>query len=103
MDYTERDWKLFRSRIAQWQEDYMGRLNEEYVSLLTSEGNASDKFWALEERIRNDQQKAGVCVEMRRSRLIWNLIALLREGVISRADLDGFSDGLLEVVQQNLP
>lgn len=97
--YTERDWKLFRSRIPQWQEAYMGKLNEEYAALLTADGDASGKFWALEKRIRKDKQSVGVCVDMRRSKLIWNLIALLNEGVISRADLDGFSEGLLEILE----
>lgn len=77
----------------------MSKLNEEYVALLTADGDASDKFWALEKRIRKDKQSVGVCVDMRRSRLIWNLIALLNDGVISRADLDGFSDGVLEILE----
>lgn len=96
--YTERDWQLFRNRIPQWQKAYMGRLNEEYIALLTADGNASDKFWALEQRLRRDKRSAGVCVEMSRSKLIWNLMALLDGGVISRADLDGFSEGLLETI-----
>ena len=28
---TEKDWKLFKSKIADWQEAYMGRLNKEYI------------------------------------------------------------------------
>ena len=47
---NEKDWKLFRSRIPDWQEAYMDRLNHEYIELLSGEGNPSDKFWALEER-----------------------------------------------------
>ncbi|MGM9524059.1 MAG: hypothetical protein ACI3VU_06565 [Faecousia sp.] len=35
-NFTERDWQLFRSRLPQWQEAYMGKLNEEYVALLTA-------------------------------------------------------------------
>ena len=97
--YTEQDWKLFRSRIPQWQEDYMGKLNAEYAALLAADGKASDKFWELEKRIRKDRQSVGVCVEMRRSKLIWNLIELANDGVISRADLDGFSEGLLEILE----
>lgn len=76
----------------------MDKLNEEYVALLTADGNASDKFWALENRLRKDKQSVGVCVEMKRSKLIWNLMALLDEGVISQADLDGFSEGIQETL-----
>ena len=43
-NYTERDWQLFRSRLPQWQESYMTKLNEEYAALLTADGNASDNF-----------------------------------------------------------
>ena len=28
---NEKDWKLFRSRIPDWQEAYMDRLNHEYI------------------------------------------------------------------------
>lgn len=97
-EYTEQDWQLFRSKLPQWQEAYMDKLNEGYVALLTADGNASDKFWALENRLRKDKQSAGVCVEMKRSKLIWNLMALLDEGVISQADLDGFSEGIQETL-----
>ena len=97
-NFTERDWQLFRSRIPQWQEAYMGKLNEEYVALLTAGGNASDKFWALEKRLKKDKRSVGVCVEMKRSELVWNLISLLNDGVISRAELEGFSEELLEML-----
>ena len=90
--YTEQDWKLFRSRIARWQEAYMERLVAEYTALLTGEGRASDKFWELEKRLRGDREKAGVCVDMRRSKLVWNLIELMQEGAIASEDLEDFSE-----------
>ena len=58
--FSEKDWKLFRSKIAVWQEAYMEKLNKEYIELLSGEGNASDKFWALEKRIRGDKKDCGV-------------------------------------------
>lgn len=100
--YTERDWKLFRSRLPQWQEAYMEKLNREYVTLLTSDGSASEKFWALEDRIKKDRHHVGVLADVRRSKLIWNLLSLLNEGAIVRADLDGFSEGLLETLDSYL-
>ena len=50
--FTEKDWKLFRSKIAEWQEAYIDRLNKEYIELLSEDANPSDKFWSLEERIK---------------------------------------------------
>ena len=97
--YTEQDWKLFRSRIARWQEAYMERLVAEYTALLTGEGRASDKFWELEKRLRGDREKAGVCVDMRRSKLVWNLIELMQEGAIASEDLEGFSERFRQTVE----
>ena len=91
---NEKDWKLFRSRIPDWQEAYMDRLNHEYIELLSGEGNTSDKFWALEERIRQDKKDSGVQAEMSRSSMKFILMDLLDEGAITAADLDGFSDDL---------
>ena len=58
--YTEQDWKLFKSRIAGWQEAYMDKLNKGYIELLSGEDLASDKFWELEKKIREDKKKPGV-------------------------------------------
>ena len=100
--YTEHDWKLFRAKIADWQEAYMERLNREYIELLSGNGNASDKFWELEKRIKVDKRKAGVIVEMRRSALIDNILRLLSEGAITMTDLDEFSDGIQETAKMFL-
>ena len=97
--YTEKDWRLFRAKIADWQEAYMERLNQEYVELLTSPGNASDKFWKLEKRIKRDKKDAGVCVEMSRSTMVFNIAELLREGAINMNDLADFSEELQEWVR----
>ena len=52
MEISKSDWKLFRACIAEWQENYMERLVKEYIYMLNGTGNASDKFWKLEERIK---------------------------------------------------
>lgn len=64
--FSEKDWKLFRSKIADWQEAYMEKLNKEYIELLCEEDNASDKLWALEKRIREDKKDCGLQCEMSR-------------------------------------
>ena len=46
--FSEKDWKVFRSKISGWQEAYMEKLNREYIELLSGEGDASEKFWVLE-------------------------------------------------------
>ena len=97
--YTKQDWKLFRSKIADWQEAYMDRLNKEYVYLLSENMNPSDKFWTLEKRIKEDRKRAGVQIRMSRSNLIYNIISLLNDGAIKLEDLEGFSGELKETVK----
>ena len=93
---NEKDWKTFRAKLPGWQEAYMERLNREYVALLTGAGDASDRFWALEKRIREDMKSVGVVAEMSRSKMYQNLLGLLADGVITPDDLEGFTDELRE-------
>lgn len=97
--FTEKDWKLFRSKIADWQEAYMDRLGKEYIELLSENGNPSDKFWSLEERIKKDKKNTGVRAEMSRSNLVDNIISLMNEGAIRFEDIEEFSDQLKETVR----
>lgn len=92
----EADWRLFRSRLPIWQEAYMERLNREYIALLSETGSASEKFWELERRMREDKRRGGVVMRMSRSNMELDLLSLLSDGVISTADLDGFSEELRE-------
>lgn len=96
--FTEKDWKLFRKKIPIWQEAYMDRLNKEYIELLSEDEKASDKFWRLNKKIKKDERKTGVIADMRRSRLIYNILSLIDEGVIKFEDLEEFSDELKEAV-----
>ena len=34
--YPESDWKLYKSKVADWQEGYMAKLCKEYIALLSS-------------------------------------------------------------------
>lgn len=61
--------------------------------------NPSDKFWALEDRIRKDRKSPGVVIDMRRSEMIYDLAGLIHDKVIGFEDLEGFSDGLKEAVK----
>ena len=92
--FTEKDWKLFRSKIGEWQENYMDKLNKSYIEWLRGDGNPSEKFRELEKRIRADKKKTGVRAEISRSELIYNILPLLHEGAISMDDLEEFSDEL---------
>ena len=92
--FKESDWKLFRKKIGGWQESYMDSLIKKYIELLSGEGNPSDKFWALNDRLKEDKKCKGVQARMSRSEMLFNILDLLREGAITQDDLSDFSDEL---------
>lgn len=77
MEPTKKDWKLYRERIGDWQEAYMEKLVQKYVEYLQENLPASDKFWELENRIKNDKKKPGVLIEVRKSSMIWDIVRLI--------------------------
>ena len=97
--FSEKDWKLFRNKISDWKEAYMEKLNKEYVALLSGKGNASDKFWKLEKRTREDKKDCGVQCEMSRSNQFYIMLSLLNEGAITFDDLEDFSDDLKDTMK----
>lgn len=97
--FTKKDWTLFRNKIAEWQEAFMDRLNKEYIELLSGNASPSEKFWRLENRIKEDKKKTSVQIDMRRSQLFYNIISLINEGAINLEDLEEFSDELQETVR----
>ena len=100
MECSKEDWNLFRSKVPGWQEAYMERLNKEYIQILSSEGKASDKFWALEKRIYQDKRSPGVMFQLRKSDMPMQLLSMLRDGVIEWDDLKEFSPELLEILKR---
>ncbi len=98
-NFSDKDWKLFRSKIADWQEAYIDKLNKEYIEILRGAEDAASKFWTLEKRIRKDKKDCGVQCEMSRSNLLFIMMSLLKEGAITLQDLDDFSDELKDAVK----
>lgn len=66
---------------------------------MSGEGKPSEKFWTLEERIRNDKKDTGVQLRMSRSNCIYNITSLLNEGAITMEDLKDFCDELKETIR----
>ena len=100
MEISKSDWKFYREKIGVWQESYMEKLNNEYIHLLSAtDKKASDKFWALEKRIKNDRRHPGVIIEMRKSNAIYDMVSLVRLGGITCEDLTDFSEDLQQAVK----
>ena len=100
MEISKRDWKLFNEKLAGCQEIYMERLNKEYIALLSEEGKkASERFWKLEERIRSDRRHPGVIMTVEKSSAVFDIIDLIKLGVITYDDLADFSEELQQAVK----
>ncbi len=95
---SKRDWKLYREKICGWQEHYMERLVKEYADYLRSDLPASTKFWEMEKRIRRDKKTPGVCIELKKSDMFWDIAELVHDGVITMDDLEEFSDDVRDAV-----
>lgn len=76
----------------------MEQLVKEYQEILTEDDLASERFWKLDKRIREDRQHPGVIFEVRRGNMIPCILTLLKDGIITDADLEGFSQELLEAI-----
>ena len=99
LDINEKDWKLFRKRLPEWQEAYMGNLITEYSEILKEDTNPSDRFWKLYDRIREDRYDSGVQLrDNSRSTMIMNIISLINEKAIGPDDLEDFSDELIKQI-----
>lgn len=99
MEISKQDWLLCRKKIGEWQEAYIDKLLFEYAELLQRESLASEKFWELEKRIKNDKRSRGVVLEIRKQNVIYDLVAMILDGIITFEDLDDFSDDLKETVR----
>ncbi len=94
--------EMFRERVPEWQEHYMEQLTKKYIELLSSPGNASDHFWELEKRIKNDKKHPGVMLEMKKSEAIWDIAIFIKKKVITIKELEGFSQELIDSVTEIL-
>ena len=74
-----------------------------YASFLNDDKKpASEKFWELEKRIKEDKHHPGVIMEMSKSEVIWDIVRLIRLKVIAYDDLSEFSGELQQEVKRIL-
>lgn len=100
MEISKSDWKLFRERLPQWQERYMERLVKKYIALLSKTEPASTKFWKLERRIKNDSKNPGVILQLRKSSMIYDIVAMINLKVITLDDIEDFSEELKDRIKR---
>ena len=78
----------------------MVKLNKEYIEILSGNESTSNKFWKLEERIKKDRKRKGVFISLQKSDMIYELVALLRDGAIEIEDLEEFGEEVKEMVKR---
>ena len=99
-DVAESDWKLFKKLLPEWQERHMEKFIDQYIEILNGSGEASNRFWALEERIKRDKLSSGVLAnDLRRSTMHREIANLLIDNVITLDDLDGFTEDIKSYAQ----
>lgn len=92
MEISENDWMLYRKKICIWQENFMAKLCNEYVTILCNNNKKpSEKFWTLQRRLKEDQHFAGVIVEMKKNNILYDMVRLIKENAITIEDLSEFS------------
>ena len=50
--FSEKDWRIFRSKIARWQEAYMDKLNNEYIAILSGEEMLRKSFGSWRKELK---------------------------------------------------
>ena len=101
MDVLEKDWKIYKQRLGDWQDRHIGRLLEEYREIIDSDLKNSDKFWEIQKRINEDRKNVGVVCRFSRSTMEDIITILLLQGTITEDDLVGFSEELITSVKES--
>ena len=78
--------------------EYVQPCGEEYIAILQKPANASENFWELEKRIRNDKRSFGVSARISRNNMFQIVVSLPANAVITIDDLKDFSNEFTETV-----
>ena len=78
----------------------MEKLVKEYIEMLSNDDKpASEKFWTLEKRIKNDRKHPGVIIEVRKSNALYDIIIFIALDVITYDDIADFSEEIKQDVR----
>ena len=78
----------------------MEKLVKEYIEMLSNDDKpASEKFWTLEKRIKNDRKHPGVIIDVRKSNALYDIIRFIALDVITHDDLADFSEDLKKDIE----
>ncbi len=94
----EKDWKIFKTNIPKWREQYLAIKNKEIISILLEDNKTpTEQFWKAKDNMVKISRILTDCFdELSRSEMITKLLFMHKYGVISKEDLVEFSDELKE-------
>lgn len=100
-ELKESDWKVFKKKIPEWQNNHYSNLNKKYIGILQDDSlNEADRYWKLDKEIKEDKKKPGVYIDYRRSKMEDDIIELLLYKVIDINNLEGFSEELIDYLKE---
>lgn len=100
----ESDWKHFRKIVPDLRERYLEEKNSHFIKSLTdTKKTPTERFWDTLEQMGKEKKILIDCLDGHsRSKQFFYMALMCRYGMITRADLDGFSDQLKEDLNQYL-
>ncbi len=93
---NEADWKTFRKMVPELRERYLEKKNQEVLTALMQPGKTpTERFWDAFERMQREARILERCLDGHsRSKMFLFMADMLAVGMLTRGDLENFSDGL---------
>lgn len=97
----EEDWKRFRELTLELRERYIAKKDHELLEILENrELSETKKFWAAEERLRNEVRILRACLDGHsRSNMVVSMWQMYRHEMLTDEDLADFSNDLGERIR----
>ena len=92
----ESDWIIFSNLVPDLRERRLQRTNQAIASLLSApDRSGTERFWNAAERIKTEEMLLHDCLDnLNRSHFCDSILLMLRNGMMTEADLQMFSPEL---------
>ena len=99
---SESDWKKFRAIVPELRERYLRERNSELSAILRDESSTpTNQFWTASERIEEIGKILRSCLDGHsRSTMMNYLMIMYRHQMLTKIDLDGFSEEVRERLER---
>ena len=96
----ESDWTQFRDMVPRLRDRYLAARNARLVTLLTDpEKTETERFWDAMEEMEREARVLRECLDGHsRSKMWLYILAMIRAGMLSKEDINVFSEDLQKQV-----